>query len=775
MASPFTTFRKRQKTWLAVLGVLCMVAFVLNPAQCTGPDGPSPNTVVASTKYGDLSERELAGMRATARAVDEYLREVAIRTTHAMLREQKVPEQFQQQYQQRLFETIFFPLVNQGLILAFGENQISETEVIDTLLLERRANEMGLVVSDIAINDFLHQISQKKLTSADLESIATEVKVNPKQLFDGLRGRLMAMRVRQMFGYGLANAPPAQNWEYYLRLNRRARAEIVPIKVEEMVDQVPEPDDETVRKFFEEHKDDLRRPGSPEPGFKQPHQVALQYLKAEYEAFLDEEAITEEEIEEHYEKFKDTRYLFTEPAETPPASDDNGEKPASDENEKESTKSETEADNKKDSEKNESDKKDGQDDSKSDDCSSDEEPAKDDAKAETESDAKAQSKPEESQPVEPKPAAEQDADEPKADAETSDEPKEKSLLEISSELSLPRSVRDGPRPKYNPLWRVEKDIRRELAGQKAGQKISEAFRQIKPMLDHHFEDYGAWKSENAALPKDAQKPQPTPPNFAELADKHGLTAHETGLQSLYEIATETDVGKAIAEMGQRLQRSNYVEAALKMPLLYKAATVQDLTGNQYLYWKIRDVDEHVPELKDEGIRQQVVDAWKEIQARDLAKKKAEQLAEQAREAKSLSEVVADEKGLELIETQPFTWMTAGNPFLGPSEPRLTSVPGVESLGREFMSTVFGLEEGEVAVTHNVPLDAYYVVRLSSFEPSMSVLRQTFAAESQRQSQNFFALAQEENGEVARQWIESIRKDAGLHWNRPAAELAMRTR
>jgi hypothetical protein len=712
-------------------------------------------------------------MKVTARVVDEFLTALAGRTAQAMVRDQKSLEQFQQQ----IFMNIHNSLRMQGLITSVGD-QINETDLIDTMLLERRANEMGMVVSDAAINEFLNQISQQQLTGDDLQSISKEMQLSPNRLFDGLRTKLKALRVRQMFGYGLANPPPAQRWEYYLRLNRRARAEIVPVTVASMVDEVRDPDKETIRKFFDEHKETPRRPGTPEPGFKQPHQVALAYLKADYEQFLDEEAVTEQEIKDHYEKFKDTRYLFTEPVETTPPADEEKpeeekpeeEKPASDD------KSENESPKKEESKESSSEDKKPADDPKSDESSCGDGQEQEQQKpADTSADKPAETKPAEAPASGSDKAADTGADQAQPEAEKSEEPKEKSLLEIASELALPRSVRDGPRPKHNPLWRVEKDIRRELAGQKAAQKIADVFRQIKPILDQYYENYGAWKSDNAGLPKEAQKPQPPSPDFAALAEKHGLTAHETGLQSLYEIATETDVGKAIAEVGQGLQRPNYVEAALQTPLLYKAATVQDAAGNQYLYWKVDNVEEHVPTLDEEGIREQVVETWKEIQARDLAKKKAEDLAKEAREGKSsLSEAIADEKGLEVITTQPFTWMTAGNPFLGPSEPRLTSVPGVESPGNEFMSAVFGLEEGEVAVTHNVPQDAYYVVRVTSLEPSLKVLQETFAIESPRQNQNYFALAQEENMEVSRHWIESVREEAGLHWTRPAAELAMRT-
>lgn len=804
MASPFAVFRKQQKTMLAVLGVVCMIAFVFGSTQCTGPTtGPQANAVVASTKYGDLREGDLYEMRMESLAVDRFLTALVGRTAQAMVEEQQSLAQFQQQ----IFMSQLQQLQGQGMILFLDENQVDESVLVDTMLLARRAQQNGVVISDRAINEFLEQITQQKLGRDDLAAIAGEMKVNQNQLFEGLRTRLAARSMRTMFLYGLANAPPAQKWEYYLRLNRRARAEMVAVPVAHFVDEVKTPDDKTVVSFFEEHKQTIHRPGSPEPGFKQPHKVALQYFKADYEQFMDEEAITQEEIEAHYEQFKDTRYLFTEPAEEPadePAetekTDAENKKPeaaegdtktkpadsadkkpaATNDDDKTDAPKKSPEEKQSDSEPESKQKSDDKGDDASCDVTDDQQAAKPDSQAASDSQAekkepaaapsetpaKSDDEKNNSQPASgDTPAAASKQDEP-------EETKEPSLLELSGQLSLPQSIREGPRPKHNPLWRVEKDIRRELAGQKASEKIQEVFRQVKPVLDSYYDTYTAWKADHPDLKGDAEHPRPQRPDFAELAKQHGLSAHETGLLSIYEVTSETDLGQALADMGQRLQRPNYLEAVLQTPPVYKAFTVQDLPGNQYLYWKVNDVPEHVPALTDEGIRDEVVSVWKEIQARDLAQKKAEELAKQIRDGKAPSELVAGADELKLIETQPFTWMTAGNPFLGPAQPRLTEVPGVETPGEDFMETVFRLGEGKTGVAFNAPKTVAYVVKVTSLEPSLPVLRETFAVESPRQAQNFFALAQADNFEATRNWLEDVREDAGLHWNRPAQGLAM---
>ncbi len=62
MASPFRIFRKHQKAFLVVAGVLAMFIFVfadLFTSYISQPSGPSGNAVVTSWKGGSLTVREM--------------------------------------------------------------------------------------------------------------------------------------------------------------------------------------------------------------------------------------------------------------------------------------------------------------------------------------------------------------------------------------------------------------------------------------------------------------------------------------------------------------------------------------------------------------------------------------------------------------------------------------------------------------------------------------------------------------------------------------------
>ena len=95
---------------------------------------------------------------------------------------------------------------------------------------------------------------------------------------------------------------PAQRWEYFCRVKQMATIEAAPVAVANYLSRIDEPSDEELKTFFEQYKDRYPLPDSPEPGFREPQRVALQYFKANLDKFAG--GVTDEEIKAHYEKNK---------------------------------------------------------------------------------------------------------------------------------------------------------------------------------------------------------------------------------------------------------------------------------------------------------------------------------------------------------------------------------------------------------------------------------------------------------------------------------------
>ena len=134
-----------------------------------------------------------------------------------------------------------------------------------------------------------------------------------------LRDELLAVEFSRMFTVSMGAVTPSDGWDSFLRLNRIAKIEAVPVNVESFLKDVPDPSEAEVRDFFDENKDRDEDPTSIQVGFHQPHKVNIQYFKIEPETSLNLDAVTEEQIKAEYEATKDTYYKEEKPAETPKA------------------------------------------------------------------------------------------------------------------------------------------------------------------------------------------------------------------------------------------------------------------------------------------------------------------------------------------------------------------------------------------------------------------------------------------------------------------------
>ena len=118
-----------------------------------------------------------------------------------------------------------------------------------------------------------------------------------------MRDELLAQQLREMFYVSLAGMTPAERWDYFTRVKQMATIEAAPVAVANYVDRIDEPSDEELKTLFEEHNEDYPLPESPEPGFREPQQIALQWFKADQQQFTA--AVTDKEIKDRYEKNKD--------------------------------------------------------------------------------------------------------------------------------------------------------------------------------------------------------------------------------------------------------------------------------------------------------------------------------------------------------------------------------------------------------------------------------------------------------------------------------------
>src|SRR5262249_20932600 len=133
-------------------------------------------------------------------------------------------------------------------------------------------------------------------------------------------------------------------------------------------------------------------------------------------------------------------------------------------------------------------------------------------------------------------------------------------------------------------------------------------------------------------------------------------------------------------------------------LLYEPYRAEEGDSHRFAFWKVEDVAEHVPTLKDPGVREQAVRGWKIAEfAGKKAKERADALADMVRKSKqTMTEALAGQKvtnsdkgpAVVVVPPPPFSWFTvqsAAPPgLMSDPQPRLSEITGVTSPDQAFM-------------------------------------------------------------------------------------------
>jgi len=271
----------------------------------------------------------------------------------------------------------------------------------------------------------------------------------------------------------------------------------------------------------------------------------------------------------------------------------------------------------------------------------------------------------------------------------------------------------------------------------------------------------------------------------EFAKAEELVYEQTPLLSQRELSRseEYPVGRAVSATDPRSTASVAQVAFNAAPTdLYRAEQAIDIeTGSRFVFWKTEDVASYIPESLDSpGIREQVVQTWRELQARKRAEERAEELAKQANGIdKPLGEILAGEtvtgkeggQAITVVHPPKFSWLSAPNAQMSPNPfnrpaPILTelrTVPG--DVGGEFMEEVFDdLQPGEAGVAHSFDMQYYYVVQVDErsygTSPNREVFRERFTMQpvfDQFGLSDYSKLASRELQQYQTNWAEELFK------------------
>jgi len=792
-SSPFELFRRNLKPLMVLLTLLALFSFVVLPSiamyqQRTGMMSGG-DTKLASFDGGDFEINKVSYFTRTHYATVQFLNQLA-ETTIAQGGSPKVAG-FRYNTQ-----------LNQVESLGINANPSDEASV-RTMMFAGEAKKAGLELDDTAIRSWLTAYTDGRLTDAEINGVlqsATRNQLGQFHLYEQLRTQLLTEAFQRKVLAGLAIegrpiVPPAQQWELFLRLNRRAVADAFAVNVSDFIEKTnAKPSAKEIERVFEEGKTRFPDDQSPLPAFRRPYQANFEYLAGSLDEFIAREVatMTEEQLRAEYQRrldggdFKLPEFPAEPPADplvpqepAEPAVPSEPAAAAAEEMKPEDTPAAEAPATEPPAEAQPADAKPAE-------APATEPPAEapaaeaptpgpvpepqsqsrrmtgDDAvrlvaarAQEPEAPAAAPDEPAAAPdepaaaPDEPAAPADSPVDEPAAPAETPAPPADAPATEPPA---------DEPAPaKSRPFEEVRDNIARSLALPEATKKLDAAVTEVNKTMRSYF---------NArAIAGDKTDKIPPRPDLKKLAEALGMTHVETGLvdaRQLQEFTIRDSMGVGTAVGMQRGESFLQLMFIARPPMFAPLRTVDDQSAISFVSWKTEDKDAAIPTLRE--VREEVIMAIRTAEARRLAQAEAEKRsAEFNKSEKPIRELIAENQSPLLFESVgPFSWM---NSFGFGMQAFMGNVEELDNVGEDFMRKVFNSQRGQWGVAPNAPQSVFYVVRPVEFSPSTDELYQRFTQMIQRFQAS--TLAVQEVVGVRDGFYEALDKKTGFKWNESA--------
>lgn len=730
MASPLRAFRKYQKQMLVFFGVLLMIAFILGGVLTS-----MPNSNSGTREPQDSISVQWDGASYSQDELQSFLR------LHIL------SQRFLAQLAQTALAANATPETDPSLLPVSSDQDSGIRDVANILLQADEARRLGVTVNDVVVDNFLRRVGgDNGFTEGDymvLLKESTSGQLSLARLKEHLKVELAALRLQDIMFSGMGSpsgqvnqvrmagppvpfVTPIAAVSSQERTTNKVTIEFVKIEVEPFLEQVEEsPSNTEVRKLYEQGAVQFPSFQKNTPGFRVPDKAVIQWFKTDQDSFLpDVESITEERIVEEYNRRVEAKDLSvidsgSDEETTPPAeTEGDGESPEGETEPAEGGAEPAEGDAKPADESPNQDTGDTQEDAP---------PEKEETSGLNEQSSlprssstqfvstrliqdeteKQNETPQDDEQVEAEGVQEEEEGDPPAEnqegeaspSETEDAAGTESQEETESQPSDETSGEaEEVETKFKTLEDVRDDIIEDLRRQDAGEKRNSALESITETLNEYFIEYEIWQAEQI---EESGSPAPAAPDFAKIAADYGIKFSETDGTVDFPTFNETELGQSFSEIPRsQFNFQNFPTVAqtlfqnFRSTKQYQAKTT---LLRDYIYWISEKENQHVPTLEE--AREDIKEYWKWDKAVDLARAEAKSKLEES----DFSETA--------FESQPFSWLSVGAGSLGAGGGQLSlstvnyldgeELKELDTLGNEFMRTVFGLEiEGECQ-----PIDA----------------------------------------------------------------------
>jgi len=302
-SSPFDLFRRNLKPMMVFLTLLALVSFVVLPSiamyqQNQTGYGVSAATSMATFDGGEYDLTKVSYFTRNHFAAVRFLRELAD-STMARGGVPKVAD-FQYNTQQKFIQS-----------LGINSNP-SDESTVRTLMFAGEAKKAGLDLDDTAIRNWLTLYSDGRLSDSEINGVlatSSANKMGQVQLYEQLRTHLLATAYQRQVMGGLTASgqpimSPAEQWELFLRLNRRTVADAYAVNVADFIEKTnAKPAEKDISAVYEEGKSTYPDDQSPKPAFRRPYTANIEYLAGSLNDFIDREraTLTEEQLRAEYQ------------------------------------------------------------------------------------------------------------------------------------------------------------------------------------------------------------------------------------------------------------------------------------------------------------------------------------------------------------------------------------------------------------------------------------------------------------------------------------------
>ena len=750
--SPLELFRRNQKVMMAGLIMLAMFAFVVLPTvqtylQRSGPGMTDP--VLASFNGVPLTESRVMGFTQAHQSTVRYLTKLGQETIKRGGMPQVPGFSIDQQTQN----------INGVGINSQPGNDIS----IRTLQFAAEAQKQGFEMDDTAIELWMDQFTDGKISKREMYGLLrheTNNRMGELQLFDMLRKQLLSQLYYRGASASVARGQfpvqsPLDHWKNFLKLNQKATVTAYGVLTNDYISETDSnPADSEVLAVYNDGKDRYASEQSAEPGFRRRDTATFEYVLADLQKFRDAEVakLSDEEIKAEYDRrvsggdFQLPPEIKTEPAvtEEPEVKEEpETSEPEMKENE-ESATAPAEASEEKTESKPEPKKEE----------TTEEEPqtsGKTDAELKQVEDfekelEEAGKEPESDSPDEADQSSFADRNgvqlvvmqSDKATETETEEAGEEGAEEPAKDASEEDSKDDPPaESEEEKQYREFEEVRDEVAQSMVEDKARVALDKAITLVRNAMKEYRIKKSiYGDGSNEKAEKPER--PDLESLATELGLSYRTIGPLDPVQINDEPisksyEAGSAFSRRGVPFSAMMYgVGGQVNKEVLFREVASVDLEKQlTYLTWKTEETEAYTPELDE--VRDEVVDAIRVAQARELAKQAAEALAEKVNSGTPFEDIVRDDRSDNLFkDVGPFSWLN----MLGFGSVTIGNVPELDSVGDDFMKAVFTQTDKDCVVAPNQPKRVYYVIDRGTLQPADTDLKGMFQQPQQRMMATF---------------------------------------